>query len=63
LNELKARATRSCREAGLIGQDQPMWTRHGSTRYLWTEDDVDRASAYVAEGQGLDLPKTSDMRR
>ncbi len=28
------------------------WARHGSTRYLWTKDDVSAAVKYVAEGQG-----------
>jgi len=28
-----------------------LWTRHGSTRYLWTEDDVERSAMYVTFGQ------------
>jgi len=62
LSQLKSRATRCCREEGLIGAEQPMWTRHGSTRYLWTEDDIERACSYVAESQGPDLPRTRAVR-
>ncbi len=28
------------------------WTRHGSTRYLWKAEEVDRAVRYVVERQG-----------
>ena len=56
LTTLKAWATRRCREAGLIGPREKLWTRHGSTRYLWTERDIETACEYVLYGQGDDLP-------
>jgi REP element-mobilizing transposase RayT len=28
------------------------WTRHGSTRYLWTRESVEAAVRYVVESQG-----------
>jgi hypothetical protein len=28
------------------------WTRHGSTRYLWTEEAVAEKVVYVLDGQG-----------
>ena len=28
------------------------WTRHGSTRYLWIGEEVDRAVRYIVERQG-----------
>ncbi len=28
------------------------WARHGSTRYLWTKDDLSSAIKYVVDGQG-----------
>jgi len=28
------------------------WTRHGSTRYLWTRDNLEKAADYVKNGQG-----------
>ena len=30
----------------------PLWTRHGSTRYLWKPEQVAAAIRYVADGQG-----------
>jgi REP element-mobilizing transposase RayT len=48
---LKARATRDLRASGLIEPDRRVWSRHGSTRYVWTERDLDGACAYVINGQ------------
>jgi REP element-mobilizing transposase RayT len=59
LTTLKAWATRRCRAAALLAFDRPLWTRHGSTRYLWTAEAIDRASEYVAEQQGPALGKVS----
>jgi REP element-mobilizing transposase RayT len=52
---LKSWATRRLREAGLIDTSTRPSSRHGSTRYLWTADDVDLAHSYVIDGQGADL--------
>jgi REP element-mobilizing transposase RayT len=35
-----------------LGAGRKRWTRHGSTRYLWTDEDVKGAIRYVVEGQG-----------
>ena len=51
LTEFKAWATRRLREAGQAEADATLWTRHGSTRYLWTPTSVEAAVVYVAEGQ------------
>lgn len=51
MSSLKAWATRRLRDDGLIGRAARIWSRHGSTRYLWTEDDVRSACEYVATGQ------------
>ena len=45
MTDMKARATRALREAGLIGPDRRVWARHGSTLYLFQEADVERAVA------------------
>ena len=37
---------------GLDGPERRRWARHGSTRYLWSAEEVERASAYVVYGQG-----------
>jgi len=50
----KARASRHLHDNGLI--EGPVWTRHASTRYLWTPADVDAACWYVLHGQGPDIP-------
>ncbi len=56
LTALKAAATRDLRVAGLLTPDEKMWERHGSTRYLWSDDDVVAAREYVLNHQGADLP-------
>jgi len=50
--DLKARATRLLREAGLIGKDQQLWTQHASTRHLWNLDSLERAIHYTLHEQG-----------
>ncbi len=49
----KAWGTRRLRDAGIVAATQAVWTRHGSTRYLWKEADVAAALAYVEEGQDV----------
>ena len=55
MGTLKSWSTRALRAQGLVAADRMVWVRHGSTRYLWTEADVEAACAYVLEGQG-DVP-------
>jgi len=55
MHAFKAYATRRLREEGLHAQTAPLWSRHGSTRYLWKPLQVEDACRYVAEGQGEDL--------
>jgi REP element-mobilizing transposase RayT len=52
MNSFKSFATRKLRAAGLLGSDIKPWGRHGSTPYLWTEEDLERAIDYVLNGQG-----------
>ena len=52
MNNFKSYATRRLREAGALAQDVRPWSRHGSTPYLWTEEQVARAVDYVVNGQG-----------
>jgi REP element-mobilizing transposase RayT len=56
MNAFKANATRELRQAGLVGDGQKVWSRGGSTRYLWRQSHLDRAVDYVLYGQGDDLP-------
>lgn len=52
MRKSKAWSTRRLRDRGLAAANQPIWTRHGSTRYLWDEQALLMASTYVVEGQG-----------
>jgi len=52
LNDFKTYATRALRREGLISEDQKVWSRHGSTRYKWSDDDVASAVEYVVFQQG-----------
>jgi REP element-mobilizing transposase RayT len=56
MNAFKANATRKMVEACAWQRGIKPWSRHGSTRYLWTEKSVDRAIDYVINGQGDELP-------
>ena len=55
MNVLKSWTTRALVAAKLVKSGFKMWTRHGSTRYLWKARDVRTACQYVCEGQGVDL--------
>ena len=52
MESFKAYATRKLRETGLLSRDVKPWARHGSTPYLWTEEQIQRAIDYVMNGQG-----------
>jgi REP element-mobilizing transposase RayT len=54
MNSFKSWPTRRMREAGLVAQDAKVWSRHGSTKYLWTHRDVMDACLYTNEGQERD---------
>jgi len=59
LDALKAYATRKLRKGGLISTGTKPWVRHGSTRYLWKEQQVEKAIDYVLYGQGEEPPDFS----
>ena len=48
----KSYATRRLREAFQLTRGSKAWSRHGSTKYLWTEEQLRRAIEYVEFGQG-----------
>ena len=56
LTALKANATRKLREAGCWKRNDSPWADRGSKKYLWTEEDVVDAIAYVEYDQGEPLP-------
>ncbi len=56
MDSFKAYATKSLRAAGLIDADRKPWSRHGSTKYLWTDEHIAQAIEYVVNGQGDEIP-------
>ncbi|MBX3403699.1 MAG: transposase [Phycisphaeraceae bacterium] len=49
MGQFKSWSTRRLRESGLFLAQPVLWTKHGSTRYLWQESDVPAAVRYVLE--------------
>ncbi len=56
MNDFKSYATRRLRHGKLVDESAKVWTRHGSTRYLWLEQSVVAAVDYVVDEQGVFLP-------
>ena len=52
MNAFKGYASRGLNRLGLDGPDRKRWARHGSTRWLWKDEDVLNAIRYVVEEQG-----------
>jgi len=57
MGDLKAYASRNLNQAGFDNKSRKRWSRHGSTKYKWTEQDLAHATDYVIREQGepLDL--------
>ncbi len=53
--DFKAYATRRLRREGCFGKADKVWAVHGSTRYLWQEDQAHAAVAYTVDRQGTAL--------
>jgi REP element-mobilizing transposase RayT len=60
LNDLKTAASRLLNKAFPAEQERTRWTRHGSTRYLWTEEAVAEKVQYVLNGQGEPMEQFPD---
>jgi REP element-mobilizing transposase RayT len=52
MNALKSYASRSLNRLECDKPDQKRWAHHGSTRWLWKDEDVGEAIRYVVEEQG-----------
>lgn len=52
MNEFKSYASRELNQLGSDGPDRRRWARHGSTRWLWNDEDVRHALQYVTDEQG-----------
>ncbi len=53
MRQFKSWSTRRLRDAGNADAIARLWTRHGSTRYLWNTRAVEGATRYVSERQRL----------
>ena len=52
MNAFKSYASRSLNSLGIDKPDRKRWSRHGSTRWLWTDESVQEAIRYVVDEQG-----------
>ncbi len=52
MNDFKAYASRALNKAGFERKDRKRWTRHGSTKYKWTDEELETAADYVVRRQG-----------
>ena len=52
MHDFKAYASRKLNRTGLEKPDTKRWTRHGSTRYKWTTEEVAEAVDYAVRRQG-----------
>ena len=57
MNDFKSYASRRLNESALDPPGRKRWTRHGSTKYLWTEEAVGERIAYTIldQGEPMDL--------
>ena len=51
---LKSWCTRRLRQQGLAQEDAKVWSRHGSTKYIWKPNQLVEACRYVVEAQDDD---------
>ena len=52
MNEFKSYASRELNQLTSETPDRKRWARHGSTRWLWKDEDVRHALQYVIDEQG-----------
>ena len=52
MNALKSYASRDLNSSQIDKPGRKRWTRHGSTRWLWKDADVQGAIRYLIDGQG-----------
>jgi REP element-mobilizing transposase RayT len=55
LNTFKSYGTRRLREHQLVDPEHSVWSRHGSTKYIWQEADLPPVIEYVVMRQGAPL--------
>ena len=63
MNTIKSYASRHLNKANLDGGRVNRWARHGSTRYLWKEAEVEAVIQYVVNEQGLPMAVFENKNR
>ncbi|HAU1604608.1 TPA: hypothetical protein JBJ19_07110 [Legionella pneumophila] len=63
MNTVKAYASRDLNKARLDGDRKNRWTRHGSTRYLWSKEEIESTIQYVVYEQGLPMAVFENKHR
>jgi REP element-mobilizing transposase RayT len=61
MNDCKTAASRRLNKMFPGEQIRTRWTRHGSTRYLWTEEAVAEKVYYVLHGQGDPMERFPEL--
>ena len=51
MNQFKSYASRELNRLGSDGPNRKRWARHGSTRWLWKDENVKHALQYVIHEQ------------
>jgi REP element-mobilizing transposase RayT len=51
MTQFKAWSTRRLREQDLVDPTTKVWTKHGSTRYIWEQESIEPAVRYVRDAQ------------
>jgi REP element-mobilizing transposase RayT len=52
MSDMKGRASRDLSRAGFDDNNRRRWTRHGSTRHLFREEEVEASICYTLDEQG-----------
>ena len=52
MNDFKSYASRALNRAGYEDNGRKRWSRHGSTRYIWEIEDLEKVVSYVLHEQG-----------
>ncbi len=63
MNDFKTAASRCLNKAFPAEHGRTRWTRHGSTRYLWTEEAVAEKVRYVLDEQGEPMERYPSRAR
>lgn len=63
MNTVKAYASRYLNKAKLDSDRKNRWTRHGSTRYLWSEEEIEATIQYVVYEQGSPMAVFENKNR